>query len=397
MIYWPFDSIVSDDGEGNLTYDREFNSENLRKIFSMLYTNGIAISDASAALQVVPGSGMAVTVNAGAVIIEGAMGKQEEPLSVSIDAASGSYARVDTIVARLNTNISGRSISIECIKGAEASEPSIPAIVRSGGIYDLRLANIRIPAGAAAITASMITDTRLGSECGVATARPQKVDTTAIFDQYQESLNEYMEYVRDCINETVAGNLQSQIETVAGNLQSQITDIQDPTVDGSLARQVERLSTLVTNLQNSLNTANKMINELAGFRDVKAKGFKFNNANWTITYVYCVGKHVTLRGSLNGSWNTGSAAKISNKTTNTVKLTMPKGYANLGTVVLMFGYQGTTIDAPLHFNLGVENLKTNGDGSIERLVQGFATGLKAGTQYQFQIDYIRSGNVADLI
>lgn len=386
MIYWPFDSIVSDDGEGNLTYDREFDSANLRKIFSMLYSNGIAMSDASTALQVVPGSGMAVTVNIGAVIIEGAMGKQEEPLSVSIDAASGSYARVDSIVVRLNTNISGRSISIECIKGAEASEPSIPAIVRSGGIYDLRLANIRIPAGAAAITASMITDTRLGSECGVATARPQKVDTTAIFDQYQESLNEYMEYVRDCINETVAGNLQSQI-----------TDMQDPTVDGSLAGQVEQLSSLVANLQDSLTTANKMIHEVAGARDVKAKGFKFNNANWTVTYVYCVGKHVTLRGSVNGSWNTGSSAKISNKTSNTVKLTMPKGYANIGTVVLMFGYQGSTVEVPLHFNLGIDNLKTNGDGSVERLVSGFAIGLKAGAQYQFQIDYIRNGNVADLI
>lgn len=386
MIYWPFDSIVSDDGEGNLTYDREFDSANLRKIFSMLYSNGIAMSDASTALQVVPGSGMAVTVNIGAVIIEGAMGKQEEPLSVSIDAASGSYARVDSIVVRLNTNISGRSISIECIKGAEASEPSIPAIVRSGGIYDLRLANIRIPAGAAAITASMITDTRLGSECGVATARPQKVDTTAIFDQYQESLNEYMEYVRDCINETVAGNLQSQI-----------TDMQDPTVDGSLAGQVEQLSALVANLQDSLTTANKMIHEVAGARDVKAKGFKFNNANWTVTYVYCVGKHVTLRGSVNGSWNTGSSAKISNKTSNTVKLTMPKGYANIGTVVLMFGYQGSTVEVPLHFNLGIDNLKTNGDGSVERLVSGFAIGLKAGAQYQFQIDYIRNGNVADLI
>lgn len=386
MIYWPFDSIVSDDGEGNLTYDREFNSGNLRKIFRMLYTNGIAMSDASNALQVVPGSGMVVTVNAGAVIIEGAMGKQEDPLSVTIDAASGSYARIDAIVVRLNTNISGRSITVEYIKGTEASAPSAPPIERSGGIFDLRLANIRIPAGATAITASMITDTRLGNECGVATARPQKVDTSAIFAQYQASLDEYMQYVQDCIDETTAGNLQSQI-----------TNIQDPSLDGSLADQVEKLSVLVGNIQNALTTANKMITELSTNRNITDKGFKFNNANWTILYVYCTGKRVTLRGVLNGTWNTGSSPKVSSKAGNTVKLTMPKGYANTGTVELLFGYQSSTVEAPLHFAVGVENLKTNSNGSVERLISGFATALKANATYQFQIEYIRSGNVADLI
>ena len=160
---------------------------------------------------------------------------------------------------------------------------------------------------------------------------------------------------------------------------------------------MEKLSALVANIQNSLTTANKMINELAAYRNVTSKGFKFNNANWTITYVHCVGKKVTLRGALNGSWNTGSSAKVSNKTSNTVKLTMPNGYVNMGTVVLAFGYQGTTIDAPMHFNLGSENLKTNSDGSIERLISGFATGLKANASYAFQIEYIRNGNVADLI
>ena len=386
MIYWPFDSIVSDDGEGNLTYDREFNSANLRKIFSMLYSNGIAMSEDSTAMQVVPGSGMTVNVNIGAVIIEGAMGKQEELLPVSLEAASGSYARIDSIVARLNTNISGRMISIEYIKGTDASDPSIPAIVRSGGIYDLRLANIRIPAGTTAITASMITDTRLGSECGIATARPEKVDTTSIFDQYQTSLNEYMQYVQDCIDETTAGNLQSQI-----------TNIQDPSQEGSLAEQVEQLSALVANLQTSLTAANKMIAELAIGHDISGRGFAFNNANWKIVYVHCTGKRVTLRGSLNGSWNTGSSPKVSSKTANTVKLKMPNGFANIGTVVLAFGSQGTTAESWMHFNLGSENLKTYSDGSIERLVTGFAIQLKANALYNFQIEYIRNGNVADMI
>lgn len=209
MISWPFDSLVSDDGEGNLTYDRAFNSANLRKIFHMLYTNGVAMTEDSTALQVVPNSGMSVSVNAGMAIIEGAMGFQEEAAVISLDAAHATYARIDTIVARLNTNLSGRSISLEVLTGTAADAPAVPAITRAGNIYDLRLADINIPAGATAITASMITDTRLDAGCGVATARPEILDTTAIFNQYQASLDEYMSFVRDCMDETIAGNLQN--------------------------------------------------------------------------------------------------------------------------------------------------------------------------------------------
>lgn len=277
MIYWPFDSIVSDDGEGNLTYDREFNSANLRKIFKTLYTTGIAMSDDSTALQVIPGTGMNVIVKRGTVIVEGAMGNQEEDVTVVIDAASASYARIDAIVVRLNTNISGRSISIEYIKGTEGSVPSVPVIERSGGIYDLRLANIRIPAGTTALNASMITDTRLGTECGLATARPQKVDTESIFRQYEASLEEYMQYVQDCINGTTAGDLQRQLN-----------DIQNPKLSGSLAEKIDTLNSSIEALQKTLNQPIFMFKTISsdnivinsnwahgtGARDISVSGYR---------------------------------------------------------------------------------------------------------------------------
>lgn len=235
MISWPFDSLVSDDGEGNLTYDRAFNSANLRKIFHMLYTNGVALTEDSAALQVVPGSGMSVSVNAGMAIIEGAMGFQEEAAVISLEAANATYARIDTIVARLNTNLSGRSISLVVLTGTAAAAPAAPAITRAGNIYDLRLADINIPAGATAITASMITDTRLDAGCGVATARPEVLDTTAIFSQYQASLDEYMSFVRDCMDETIAGNLQN---FVTQSLASKVDKTGD-TMSGDLVLEKE--------------------------------------------------------------------------------------------------------------------------------------------------------------
>lgn len=387
MIYWPFDSMVSDDGNGNLSYDRAFDSASLRKIFKMLYTNGVAMTDDSTALQVIPGTGMNVTVRKGMTVIEGAMGYQEDSESITLTGSSVTYGRIDTIVARLNTNISGRSVTIECIKGTEAAVPAAPAIVRSGGIYDLRLANIRIPAGTSVITAAMITDTRLGTECGVATARPQKVDTSAIHDQYQASLEEYLEYVQDCISGTVAGNLQAQI-----------SEMQDPTDEESLAGQIVALTNSVNRLTEAITRANKLITELSAHRNVMDKGFSFNNKNWNLTSVYCVGRIVFVRGYVNGSWNTGSTLKWSQDDKNTVHFTAPKGYAPVTNAEIFFGAQtASQNNANLRFEIGNTVKVTNEDESTKHLVYGFAATLRSGYQYRFQAIYIRNGSVEDVI
>ena len=372
MLYFPFDSVVSDDGEGNLSYDREFNSAKLRKIFHGLYTNGVAMSDDSGAFQVIPDSGMNLTVKSGFVIIEGAMGRQESDLTVVVDAAHATYTRIDAIMVRLNTNLTGRCITIEYVKGTETSAPSAPAVVRSGGIYDLRLANIRIPAGATAITGSMITDTRLGAECGIATARPQEIDVTSIFSQYQASLAEYMQYVQDCINGTVAGQLDTRLSTAEGILE---------------------------NINASLTSINRTLTELVSARNV-ITGFSFNNPKWKIDYVYCVGRIVFIKGNVLDGWSSlENAVKYSNEDSETaaahaVYLTIPAGYAPLTPAELIFGARGAYWSQhgdELRFQLNHTASKTNSDGSTDHLIYGFSYNMRS--LHHFQIIYIRTGSV----
>ena len=382
MIYWPFDSIVSDDGEGNLTYDREFNSENLRKIFGGLYTNGVAMSDNSGALQVSPSSGMNVVVGAGFVIIEGAMGCQETPHTIVIDAADNVYTRIDSIVARLNTNISGRCISIEYVKGTAGATPAAPEIVRSGGIYDLLLATIRIPAEAKAITAVMITDTRMGSECGLATARPQEVDTARIFDQYQAALAEYMRYVQQCIDETVAGQLQTQID-----------NMNDPDVVNSLANQLSSINTTLSNIRTSLENQNRVLASLTNAYNVKS-GFSFNNNNWVVDSVHCVGKIVILKGLLRAPWNTGDSAKWSSQGSYPVYLTCPSGYRPIHVAELNFGAKTSNNPSDKTcFELWTNIASTGANGATSHMVYGYAQSLRSTHTYSFQIVYIRNGSV----
>lgn len=386
MIYFPFDSVVTDDGQGNLSYDREFNSANLRKIFHGLYTNGVAMSDNSAALQVSPVSGLNVSVGTGFVIIEGAMGCLESAETVAVDAAHETYTRIDSIMVRLNTNTAGRCISIEYVKGTPASAPSAPELVRAGGIYDLRLANIRIPAGATAITASMITDTRLSSDCGIATARPEQVSTTSIFDQFQAALNEYMQYVQDCIDETVAGQLQTQIN-----------DMQDPEVESSLAAQLAAINTTLTSINTSLTAQNSLLTELVTARNVRTLGgnFRFNNSNWNVDSVYCVGKIVFLKGHLSAPWNTTDNAKWSTKDANSVRLACPAGYRPIANAEIIFGAKTSSYNADKTcFELQTAVLETKANGDTLHLIYGYAQSLRGTHSYNFQIIFVRNGAVS---
>jgi len=253
MIYWPFDSVVSTDGEGNETYDREINSEKLRKIFKMLYTDGVVMAANSNALKVSVSSGMDISVAPGPCIIQGAMGLEENSTVFTVPAANGNLARIDSVVARVNTSLSARDISLVYLTGTAAASPSAPSITRANGVYDLRLANIRVNAGVTSITGSNITDTRLGSECGVATAVPQVISTNQLFTQYQAALTEFLDYVDQCLDGTVAGRLQNEIDAIS-----------DETQEGTLAYQLLQVRNSFTALQNTINTTVNQLKFMPG-------------------------------------------------------------------------------------------------------------------------------------
>jgi len=248
MIYWPFDSVVSTDGQGNETYDRSFNSEQLRMIFSLLYTSGVVMTSDSNALKVSAATGMGVYVAPGGCIIQGAMGYENEQVYLDVPDA-GALPRIDSVVARLNTNLSARDISIVYLQGTAASSPSAPVLTRNGGIYDLRLANIRVLAGATSITTANISDTRLSSDCGVATAVPQIINTNGIFNQYQAALNDFLEYADSCIEETIAGRLQAEID-----------DLNDESIEGSLAYKVRQVQSYAEAVIDSVHDAISELN-----------------------------------------------------------------------------------------------------------------------------------------
>lgn len=136
--------------------DRPYTAADFAAYFGVLLSNGVYPT--SDELEVVPDSGMDITISAGQANINGYQYINTGVLSVTIDPADGVLNRKDRIVLRWDKT--NRYIKCVVLKGTPASSAAIPSIVRNTDYHDLGIAVISIPAGATSIAAGQITDTR---------------------------------------------------------------------------------------------------------------------------------------------------------------------------------------------------------------------------------------------
>lgn len=162
----------------------EYNSAWLAGFIASIIGNGTYDGELGVTAD---GSTMSVTLPAGKAWINGYFYCNDAPITLPIDNADGTLNRKDTIVLRWDVN--ARSITARVLKGTLASTATAPAIVRGAEQYDLKLAEISVPAGTTAITQSLITDTRLDNAvCGIVTGVVKQADTTGLYNQIQSDL-----------------------------------------------------------------------------------------------------------------------------------------------------------------------------------------------------------------
>lgn len=169
--------------------DRPYNAEQMTLYFEGLISNGIyeSIGDK---FQVTAGEGMTVNVGTGRGMIKSHWIKSDSALSLSIDAASTQYNRMDAVVLRYDAT--AREISIVVKKGTETSGvPSAPDVTRNNDVYELWLATVRVMKNTTAITQAMITDFRMSALCGYVTGLIKQVDTSTLFAQWQAAYEAY--------------------------------------------------------------------------------------------------------------------------------------------------------------------------------------------------------------
>ncbi len=82
--------------------------------------------------------------------------------------------------------MAARDIDIFIKKGTPGVDPTVPTLQRDYTVYELRLANILVPANTSTIVGGNIEDTRLNTEeCGIVVCLVKGIDTSELYNQIQ--------------------------------------------------------------------------------------------------------------------------------------------------------------------------------------------------------------------
>ena len=188
--------------------DRVYDASDVAGFLKKFFTNGVFNNS----LGVSANDNMTVSVATGNANINGYSYENTDTLTLDISEADSELNRIDSIIVRLD--LTNRQITTMVLEGLTATTPSQPTITRSNNIYDLRLANISVPAGATRITADMITDTRFGADCGNVTQAVLSLDTSEIFAQYEAWFTEWFANLENQLDDNQAGHLQNEIHDI---------------------------------------------------------------------------------------------------------------------------------------------------------------------------------------
>ena len=211
--------------------DRLYNADSMEEWLKPFFVTGVF----NGHLQVTSSGGMNVSVATGYCNVEGKVRYFDNVTNFKLDAASGTYNRVDTIV--IERNDGDRMIRLKVVKGGSDGQPIAP--VRESGIYQLVIAQIAVGRGVTEITQSNITDTRTDSIlCGYVVATVTEINFDEIVSQFTTWFNEYKEEIIDDFSD--AGrmaqlifdewfqHMKDQLDSdAAGHLQLEIDAIND--------------------------------------------------------------------------------------------------------------------------------------------------------------------------
>lgn len=199
-------SLFYNSNNGDRLYDADSFEHWLKKFFtSGVFTGGCQVTAS--------GSGMTCTMSAGYANTDGKVRFFDESVSLTLQNAHSTYDRIDTIVVERNDV--DREITAKVVTGSYSGTPTATAPVRSGGIYQLVLAEVYIAAGAVSVSQANITDKRPDtSVCGYVVSAVSTPDFSELYAQFSNQFATWYEHIRDQLDEDAAGHLQNEIDTI---------------------------------------------------------------------------------------------------------------------------------------------------------------------------------------
>lgn len=193
--------------------DRKYDADSFSNWLKQLFTDGIV----NGGMQVVANGDMTLTVQTGTGLIGGKVKIFEEKTTLTLGVASGTLNRIDNVVLRRDDE--ARDFSIAIVRGTPAEKPVAPELARSGNVYELKLAEVTIARGVAAVTQASVKDTRANDTvCGWVIGNTGTIDATQLLAQLNTAFNEWFNAMKNQLTTDAAGNLQTQINNMKSSL-----------------------------------------------------------------------------------------------------------------------------------------------------------------------------------
>lgn len=174
--------------------DRLYKAEDMTRPYELLVSNGVFATPQgtpSNYLQVYANGGLNVLVKAGRGLFKDKWFINDTDTQLTLDAAEVTLTRIDSIIVRVDTSESVRAGTIEVKKGTPSSTPSAPVMERSEDVHEYRLANITVAPQTTVIQQLSISDQRGSADCPWVTSLVQQVDTSTLFEQWEDAYEKY--------------------------------------------------------------------------------------------------------------------------------------------------------------------------------------------------------------
>lgn len=182
----------------NVGYDIKYNAKDYSENLAAIISNGVRRSNLNE-LRVTAAGGMALTISVGRAWIEGHWYIND---SIYTDfsvptAPAGDRSRIDRIILRLNEAIEARKIELVYLQGTPSTSPVAPSLTRSGGIYEIALADIKVGPAVTQITQNEIVDQRPNKDvCGWVTS---PIGYDEYFENLDAEFNEWFKEKKDTL------------------------------------------------------------------------------------------------------------------------------------------------------------------------------------------------------
>lgn len=145
----------------SVDHDRIYTAADFARVFGAIAGRDGVIYGYGDELKVTPGTGMAVKVGTGAAFVQGRMlDVYDQAETLPIATADATNPRIDRVVVRVDLSTAQRKAYLAVKTGTAAATPVAPLLQQDSTIWEMSLAQVRVPAGATGVVAGNITDER---------------------------------------------------------------------------------------------------------------------------------------------------------------------------------------------------------------------------------------------